>query len=144
MKWLLLAHAGATLVLVGVIWMVQLVHYPLFDRVGAASYTAYQSAHMNAITLLVGPLMLAELMTGLLLLLAPPPGLNVPSAVIGLILIGLVWGMTMFVNVPQHGALVRGFDAEVHRALVMSNWVRTLAWSARGALVLWWLAAAMR
>ena len=32
--WLLILHAGATLYMAGVIWFVQIVHYPLFSRVG--------------------------------------------------------------------------------------------------------------
>ena len=31
-KYVLLVHLAATLVMVGVIWFVQIVHYPLFSR----------------------------------------------------------------------------------------------------------------
>ena len=47
--------------------------------------------------------------------------------------------MTFAVHVPQHRNLHRGFDARVLRALVGSNWIRTLLWTARGATVLWML-----
>ena len=32
-----------------------------------------------------------------------------------------------------------GFDAEAHRRLVRTNWVRTVGWSLRSALVLGWV-----
>jgi hypothetical protein len=144
MKWVLLLHAGATLMMAGVIWIIQIVHYPLFDRVGGETYIAYQSGHMALITLVVLPLMLAEALTGLLIAISPPPGIPAWAAWVGLGLIGVVWFMTMFINAPQHGMLARGFDPAIHAALVASNWIRTLAWSARGALVLWMTAALMR
>src|SRR5918998_3799546 len=34
-KYVLLVHLAATLVMVGVIWFVQIVHYPPFSRVGS-------------------------------------------------------------------------------------------------------------
>ena len=52
----LFVHAFATVTMVGVIWTCQLVHYPLFARVGAAGYEAYQRAHMNRIAMIVGPM----------------------------------------------------------------------------------------
>ncbi|MDZ4767298.1 MAG: hypothetical protein SGI73_22390 [Chloroflexota bacterium] len=142
-KLLLLCHVVATLMMAGVIWMVQLVHYPLFRFVGDATYTAYQTAHINAITLLVLPLMLVELVTGILLIIQPPASVPTWSVWVGMALIGLVWGVTALVNVPQHSALVGGFDAEIHAALVASNWLRTLGWTLRGGLVVWMLARVM-
>ena len=42
-----------------------------------------------------------------------------------------------FLSVPQHAVLARGFDADAHASLVTTNWVRTVAWSARGLMLLW-------
>ena len=39
---LLLVHAATTLFMVGVIWFVQIVHYPLFQRVGKDGFGAYE------------------------------------------------------------------------------------------------------
>ena len=65
MKLVFLAHLVSTLVMVGVIWTVQVVHYPLFAGVGADGWSAYEAAHQSRITLVVGPLMVAELVTNL-------------------------------------------------------------------------------
>jgi hypothetical protein len=45
MKYVLLLQAAATLFMTGVIWFVQVVHYPLMARVGAAGFPDYEAAH---------------------------------------------------------------------------------------------------
>lgn len=143
LKWLLVVHLAATLLMTGVIWVIQLVHYPLFRFVGDTSYAAYQAAHMNAITLLVLPLMLVEAGTGLLLAMSPPAGVPGWQVYLGFALIGVVWFMTVFINSPQHIQLSAGFNEGVHQALVSSNWIRTAAWTVRAGLVVWMLMQVM-
>lgn len=131
---LLVTHALATVSLVGLIWTIQLVHYPLFLRVPPDAFTAYESEHMRRITWLVGPLMLVEAGTAILLILRFPE-----SAIVwvGAALLAAIWILTATVQGPLHGRLARdGFDATRIRFLVRSNWVRTLAWTARGVLAL--------
>ena len=132
-----LIHLGVTLVLVGLIWIVQVVHYPLFAGVGAGGWAAYEAAHQARITLVVGPLMVAELATAVWLVLAPPAGVPAWAVLVGAGLVGVIWASTAFVQVPLHNALGGGFDPSAHARLVATNWVRTAAWTARGGLVLW-------
>ena len=61
---------------------------------------------------------------------------------LGLVL--LIWGITAFVSVPAHQRLAQGFDLEAHTRLVQTNWIRTLAWTARGALAIWMIVAHTR
>ena len=139
----LLTHLAATLVMVGVIWFVQVVHYPLFERVGKAGFSAYSAAHSYLTGLVVGPPMLLETATALALLFVRPAGVPAVLVWAGLALLALVWFSTGLLQVPRHRALGLGFDALDHRSLVLSNWVRTGAWSVRGLLVLWMAALAM-
>ena len=44
MKYVLLANLSATLFMVSVIWFVQMVHYPLFARVGQEKFALYSGA----------------------------------------------------------------------------------------------------
>jgi hypothetical protein len=37
----------------------------------------------------------------------------------------------------MHAVLGRGFDDAAHERLVTTNWIRTLAWSARAAILAW-------
>lgn len=132
---LLMIHAASTLLMVGVIWLIQLVHYPLFALVGEHGYQQYQAQHMKRITWLVGPLMVLEAGTALLLFHTACTR-HVQPAFIGLILLGLIWCSTLALQVPAHSRLMERWDGEAHRRLVCSNWIRTFAWTARGGVAL--------
>ncbi len=133
---LLLTHAAATLVMVGVIWFVQIVHYPLMARVAAGKFAAYEREHQNRTTLVVAPTMLVEAATATLLLVIPLPGGGRVLPAVGIGLLAVIWLSTFFVQVRLHSRLADGFDAAIHRRLVQSNWVRTAAWTGRGILAL--------
>lgn len=131
-----LAQLATTLPLVGLIWFVQVVAYPLFATVGPAEFARYHQAHSSLISLIVGPLMLVELGAAFVWVADHDGVASRPLALAGLALVLLAWGVTGLLSVPQHGILARGFDARAHRILVSTNWLRTFAWSARGAMLL--------
>jgi len=124
-------HLAATLYMTGVIVFVQVVHYPLMAGVGRTAYPAYQQAHMRRTTWVVLPGMGVELATavGLAVLRWDTP--DAPLALSGLGLLCVIWVSTALVQAPLHGRLVPGFDPEIHRRLVRSNWVRTAVWGLR-------------
>lgn len=135
----LILHAAVTWALVGLIFTIQLVHYPLFSRVGELGWPVYEREHQARITWLVGPLMLAELLSAFWLALRPPTALPGPSLWLGLGLVLGIWVSTAAVQSPLHGRLSERFDARLHGQLVGSNWVRTVLWLGRGGLCVWWL-----
>ena len=138
---LLLIHATATLYMTGLIWFVQVVHYPLMARVGAEGYPAYQAAHERLTTWVVGPPMLIELVSAVWLIFAHPEGVSVWMIYAGLALVAILWLSTAFLQVPQHRKLEKGFDPAVHRWLAQSNWLRTVGWSLRAVLALLMISA---
>jgi hypothetical protein len=140
---LLLAHAAATLFMVGIIWFVQIVHYPLFARVGAAGFAAYSATHARLTGLVVGPPMLVEAATAIALVVSTPPKVSSWLLWVGLVLLAGIWLSTALLQSPSHTELGQGFDLSAHRSLVGSNWVRTVLWSLRGLIVLWILSEAM-
>jgi hypothetical protein len=133
----LFAQLAATLYMVGVIWMVQLVHYPLYNRVGREAFPDYETRHNDGMTLVVGPAMLLEAATVALLALLPSSRVPASSAWLGAGLLAVIWLSTLFLQVPCHNRLVSGFDQATYELLVTSNWIRTIAWSLRGALAMW-------
>ena len=143
MKYVLLAHLAVTLFMVGVIWFVQVVHYPLFAKVGSEKFVSYSEAHSRLTTYVVGPPMLVEAATALLLVFRRPEGVPLAAALFGLVLVVLIWLSTTLLQVPRHTTLGSGFDRRAWSGLVLSNWVRTAAWSVRGGLVLWMAARAI-
>ena len=134
---LLIAHAAATLWMTGLIWFVQVVHYPLFALVGSTGFAAYESAHATRTTLVVGPPMLVELATTVFLLSLAEETVPRSAAWVGAALLALIWVSTALLQVPQHNILAAGFDRPAYQMLVTSNWLRTAAWSLRGVLALW-------
>ena len=134
---LLVIQVASTWFLVGLIWTIQVVHYPLFAGVGADRFAAYQESHARLITMVVGPLMLIEALTTLLFLTIRPPGISAWVAWVGAGLLAVIWISTAVLQVPAHGRLAEGFDPETHTRLVNTNWIRTIAWTARGGLLGW-------
>ena len=131
------AQLFSTLAMVGLIWFVQVVHYPLFSQVGRDGFSNYETLHQQRTTMVVAPLMLTEAITALLLVWLGLGSNYAEFAWIGLMLIGIIWSSTFFWQVPAHERLGKAFDPAVHERLVRSNWLRTVAWSARGILVCW-------
>ncbi|GMV25548.1 MAG: hypothetical protein AMXMBFR58_15790 [Phycisphaerae bacterium] len=131
------AHAGSTWFMVGLIWFVQIVHYPLMGSVPPEASPAYAGAHQRRTTWVVGPVMLLEAGTAMLLVLTPhTEAIGLPWAWIGLALLALCWASTFMVQVPLHARLALGFDPNSWRRLVATNWLRTIAWSGRGIIAL--------
>lgn len=136
----LAVQIASTLFMTGVIWVVQLVHYPLFERVGADAFSAYEIEHRTRISLVVVLPMLVELATAAWIAVRPPAAVPPWSARAGLALLAVVWASTFLLQVPLHDRLSVGHDPEAIRALVRGNALRTAAWTLRGLLVGWWTA----
>ena len=126
---ILLVHAAATLFMTGVIWFVQVVHYPMFASVSADAFAAYAQRHSSLTTWVVGPAMLVELGAAIALV----ANASVPRWMswTGLALLAAVWLSTFLLQVPRHEELARGFDPAAHASLVATNWIRTIGWSLR-------------
>lgn len=139
-----LLNAACAWFMAGVIAVIQVVHYPLFARVGEAGYAAYQADHMRLITPVVMPPMLLELGAAIWLVWQRPAGVPAWAAWLGLALVGVVWASTALLQVPAHHALTAAFDPDTHARLVATNWLRTAAWLARSALFAWLLWTLLR
>ena len=133
---LLLMSLASTLVMTGVIWFVQVVHYPLFAGVGEERFVAYAAVHSRTTSWVVAPPMVLELTSAILLLAKPPDGVSSTALQVALGLTVVTWLATFLLSVPMHTRLATAFDRDAWRRLVATNWVRTAAWTARSALLL--------
>jgi len=142
MTWQLLTvlHAVPTLFLCGLIWFVQVVHYPLYGAVGDAQFVAYEVEHCRRVSWITLPMMLAELGLACWLWWASPPA-AAAWTVAGLALVAVVWASTFLLQVPCHDQLAKGPDRAAMRRLVATNWLRTAAWTLRGVIAVWLLLA---
>jgi hypothetical protein len=146
MRLIFLLQIVTTLLMTGIIWFVQIVHYPLFARVGVDSFAQYEALHATRTGWVVGPLMCIEFATALLLLLDRfrPSFVTPVSAWTGAVLLLILWLATGLIQVPLHNRLGAGYDAATIAQLVATNWIRTVAWTLRSALVLAWIAKALQ
>jgi hypothetical protein len=140
---LLTVHLLVTAAMVGLIWFVQVVHYPLFASVGRADFVAYENAHTRLTAFVVGPFMAVEGATAIWLAVVPPPGVDRWLAIVALGVLGVVQMSTVVLQVPQHSVLSVRHDADRIRRLVVTNWVRTFGWSVRAVLASVMLVAAV-
>lgn len=131
---LLILHAAATWFMVGLIWVVQLIHYPLFALVGKSSFTEYEAAHTSRMGAALAVPAIVEVVAAALVFATLPAGVSRLTALAGGGFLAAIWLITAAVHVRQHRALAAGFDAVIHRDLVRSNWLRTALWSGRGVL----------
>ena len=116
----------------GLIWFVQIGHYPLFHKVSEDTSAEYANEHQTRTAWVVGLPMLIEGITTLWLFF-DPVGTRVLPLIGGLILVK-VHLSTIFLQVPRHGELTRGYNRETVTKLVTSNWVRTIGWSVRAGI----------
>lgn len=126
MNTLLVIHIISCFLMTGIIWLVQLVLYPIFHLIGESEFSDVHGFHMQRITWLVAPLMSLELLTGAWLYLNTPTSLYFWN----LISVVSLWALTALVNVPTHSRLK--YDSQISKMnLVYRNWPRTLIWTCR-------------
>lgn len=126
--------------MVGFIWTIQLLVYPMMARVPADGFVAFEQFHQRRVVVVLAIFAVVEVVAAAALALTDtgvPRGLWLAG---GLLLVA-IWVSTGAFYAPLHGRLADGFDASVHSLLVWSNWLRTLGWTARGVLALMMLRA---
>jgi hypothetical protein len=137
---LLLLHLAATWFMAGLVCFVHVVAYPLLAVVPVDAAVRFEQAHMRRTGWLVPLPMAVEGITCLIISLKmlESPLQNwlwwVNAA--GYLAVFL---LTFLVMVPLHEKLARGFDAKLHRQLIVTNRWRVLLWPGRGILLLWLL-----
>jgi hypothetical protein len=133
----LLLEATATIFMVGVLWTMRQLSYPLLALVGRDAFPRYEAAHNRRFALVVVPGVLAAAAGGIGLLAARPRQVPpwAPACEVALLLVVII--STAALQGRQHGTLAGGFDQRTLSLLVRSNWIRVTAWSAAAAIALW-------
>ena len=130
---LLIVHAAATWFMAGLIWTIQIVHYPLFRRVGPDAFPHYEAGHTTRIGALLAVPAPIEVLTAAALVWSRPAGVPMWLVLLGGTLLAAAWIMTALVQVPLHRRLSTDPAPAVMQRLTASNWWRTAAWTGRAA-----------
>ena len=131
---ILLANFVATAVMMGVIWFVQWVHYPLLATVPVDGAVKVAEQHQRRTGQVLALPMAVEGVTTLWLLVSRPDAVSLILPWIGAVLLAVALGSTVFLSVPLHAKMATNPTADVGRRLVVTNWPRTIAWSARAVV----------
>ena len=130
-----LIHLISAAFMTGLIWVIQLLHYPAFADVAESGFNDFHRRHTARITWIVAPVMAIELFTGIALVFYFPGQV---LAKLNLLLILVTWLSTAFMSVPCHNQLSLKRDQMQIEKLVKTNWPRTVIWSVRLILLFFW------
>ena len=127
-----------TWMLVGIVWFSQVVHYPLYKKI-KEGFVEYERAHIRRAAFLKGPLMLIEAITAIFLIGMATGGILTKLAGVNLILLIAIWLSTCLFQLAQHQKLSVRFSNKIVQGLIHSNWIRTLLWTAKGIVMVFFL-----
>lgn len=130
---LVLINFLATAYLVGLIWIIQVVHYPSFHFIDDSHFKEFAYFHQTRMGFVVGPIMLVEIFSSFFLLVYHYSFLTL--GLFGLNI--LIWLCTFFYSVPCHHKLLEKKDSYQIKKLIITNWPRTIFWNLRLIGILW-------
>ena len=136
-KYLLFSNLMVCGFLVGLIWFVQVVHYPIFAKVGKNEFASYHAQHVKDTGKVVALPMLLELGLAFMLLVMAQGQVPFWQNLVAFVLVLIIWAQTFFFFVPLHSKLGASADAQIISRLVNANGWRTLFWSLRFMLLGW-------
>ena len=126
---LLITNILASAFMTGLIWFVQLVHYPSFELIADADFTAFHRFHIPQTGLVVIPPMLAEIGSSLWLVAAFDQWWLVNA--VGLSLVIGIWISTFALQARYHKKLQQQPSHQLVRQLITTNWIRTALWTTK-------------
>ena len=127
-------HLITTSMMVAIIWIVQILHYPTFLFIDKKQYTEFQQFHMKKISYIIIPIMIVELFSGLGILFLIQKGQILFYGSLALLV--LIWMLTGLLFTKYHSELSKKYNQETILQLIRFNWIRTLLWTIRLALLL--------
>lgn len=143
LRWVVLVQLVVTILMVGMIWTVHVVHYDLFPLVGAQSWDAYEHAHVDRIgKVLFGPWLIEGLCV-LVLLLAHPVRLRLLALLSAFLMLFILIDTAAF-SAPAHGVLLDHWDQQTYDELMVVNLIRALLWTAKGVIAVWMMVEILR
>ena len=132
-SWLIgLANLAVSWGLVLLIWLVQIIIYPTFARIPADRFRQYHRWYVKRIGLIVAPMMIVEVLVLILWLFSDR--FRLPE-IVSACLVLVVWLSTFAIQVPLHNRLALEKNEVVIQRLINSNWIRTISWSIKTAVL---------
>jgi len=118
--------------LCGLIWTIQIVHYPYFIFTDSEQHQQAMNFHRARISFIVVPAMLTELLSSAWLTFTATEFIWLHTA--GFIIVLLIWVITFAKQVPLHSNLANQFSRTDINNLVKSNRWRTILWTLKSVI----------
>jgi uncharacterized membrane protein YfcA len=132
LKTLLLLQIICCAVMTGLIWTVQVLHYPTFKYISEIQFQKFHRFHTKNMTIIVLPVMVLEFFTSSMLVYLLPDSHLLWINFFGLL---LIWMSTFLVSVPLHNLLQKERNSKIIERLILTNWPRTILWTLRLGLL---------
>ena len=136
-RWLLLSHMISNIYLLGIIWFIQCIHYPLLSGIGTIVEPAMFKEYTHYFTiqplLIAGIPMLIDFISTIILFWRQPPPIQTSLYKLSGILLGIIWGLLIF-EFFVHQILSQGYHVTAYRFLQIANWAITILWSIKSIL----------
>ena len=122
--------------MLGIIWFIQLIHYPLLNKI-KEGLSQYEKAHLIRAAYFIGPLLVVDLIASIFLVSFEVRSTLIRLATCNLILNIFYWIWTFLFQIQHHQKLTVGFSKLTIRKLVINNWMRTFLWTVKSAALIW-------
>jgi hypothetical protein len=132
----LLINLLSTVLIAGIMWFVQLVHYPLFNAIPARNLINYGYYHTRKISGIIKPLFIVDFTTLLLLLILLGSNLSTNLMMVNIVIFIITVILTQIVFIPIHQKLSKSPNSQTISQLIRLNWIRTLIWSLKVVFML--------
>lgn len=126
----------STFSMFGIIWFMQLIHYPLLNNI-RDGFAQYERADLRRSASFIGPLLILDLVLSIYLIALETTSLLIRLATFNLVLNILYWLWTFLFQLQQHQKLSIGFSKTAIHKLLVSHWVRTSIWCLKVATLMW-------
>ena len=134
MNLLVVLNAASAWVMTGLIWFVQIVHYPLLAIVPVKNARETAVEHQARTSRVVMLPMVVEGVTTLWLMFDRPAAVEWWLAWAGGVCVAVALASTVLLSVPRHSRMATEPTDTVGRELVVTNWPRTVAWTLHGII----------
>lgn len=131
-----IAQLISSFMMIGIVWLQQLINFPLFTLVPKESFSVYHQAHLNRSQWLIAPLMLVEVLSAAFLLIWPIPQVSYYLYLINFLLIVLIWLETFLMQWPLQKKLRKEHSLVTIERLIKLNRLRAITWSCHGAVLI--------
>lgn len=128
---MILIHFSLTLFMTGLIWIIQVVHYPSMRFLDVKLWEEAHEQHVKYISMIVVPIMILELLTAVYVLYHSAMFLYW----VNFVLLIIIWLSTFLLQIPRHKRLLKDYNLKYLNHLIKWNWIRTISWTARAALL---------